>query len=233
VTWRSLFGIVFVLAYMIFVGIPGLLIGVLDPRRRLVASIIRGWARLILRSGGITVEITGRENLPAGPAVYACNHASALDIPVLFGHLPVDFRIVHKKSLYWAPIIGAFLYFGRHVGIDRKNPFKARQSLKAAARRIHDGMSVATFPEGTRSHDGKLQPFKRGPFVLAKDADVPVVPVSLVGVKALVPVGMVRMKPGRVLIRIHPPVPTTGREPDDVADEVRRAILQDCGESAA
>jgi 1-acyl-sn-glycerol-3-phosphate acyltransferase len=218
---------------MVMVGVPGLLVGILDPRRRLVMAITRGWARLILRCGGVTVAVSGHENLPTGPAVFASNHASALDIPVLFGALPADFRIIHKKSLYWAPIVGQFLFFGRHIGIDRKNPFKARQSLKAAARRIRDGMSVATFPEGTRSRDGRLQPFKRGPFVLAQDAGVPVVPVSLVGVKALVPAGLVRMRPGQVMMRIHPPVPTVGREPDDVADEVRRAILQDCGESAA
>jgi 1-acyl-sn-glycerol-3-phosphate acyltransferase len=230
--WRTLVGLLLVLAYMVL-GVPGLFIGILDPRRRLVLAITRGWARLILRVGGVTVAVSGHENLPRGPAVFASNHASALDIPVLFGALPADFRIIHKKSLYWAPIVGQFLYFGRHIGIDRKNPFKARQSLKAAARRIHDGMSVATFPEGTRSPDGRLQAFKRGPFVLAQDAGVPVVPVSLVGVKALVPAGLVRMRPGQVTMRIHPPVPTAGRAPDDVADEVRRAILQDCGESAA
>jgi 1-acyl-sn-glycerol-3-phosphate acyltransferase len=229
---RKFIGLLVVLAYMIF-SLPGLLIGIFDPRRRLLVVITRGWARLILWCGAITVEIVGVENVPAGPAVYASNHASALDIPVLFGHLPVDFRIIHKRSLYWAPIIGAFLYFGRHVGIDRKNPFRAKRSLKDAAKRIHDGMSVATFPEGTRSPDGHLQAFKRGPFVLAQDAGVPVVPVSLIGVKALVPAGLLRMKPGRVVIRIHPAVNTAGRLPDAVADEVRSVILRDCGESAA
>lgn len=230
---RSVVGLLLVLAYMVFVSVPGLLIGVFDPKRRTILAITRGWARLILWCGGIRVAISGVQNLPAGPAVFASNHASALDIPLLFAHLPVDFRILHKKSLYWAPVVGAYLYFGGHVGIDRKNPFRARQSLVKAAKRIHAGMSVATFPEGTRSRDGRLQPFKRGSFVLAQDAGVPVVPVSLVGVKALVPCGLVRMKSGTVEIRIHAPVATTGRTPDEIAAEVRTAILSDFGEPAA
>jgi 1-acyl-sn-glycerol-3-phosphate acyltransferase len=230
---RSVVGLLLVLAYMVFVSVPGLVLGLVDPKRRTILAITRGWARLILWCGGIRVTVSGAENVPHGPAVFASNHASALDIPLLFAHLPADFRIIHKKSLYWAPIVGAYLFFGGHVGIDRKNPFRARQSLIKAAKRIRAGMNVATFPEGTRSPDGRLQPFKRGTFVLAQDAGVPVVPVSLIGVKALVPCGLVRMRAGSVQMRIHPPVDTEGRTADDVAAEVRAAILSDFGETAA
>jgi len=177
--------------------------------------------------------VQGREHLPAGPAIFAANHVSALDIPLLFAHLPSDFRIIHKRSLYWAPVIGAYLYFGGHVGVDRKNAFRAKRSLKRAAQRIHDGMSVAVFPEGTRSRDGRLQAFKRGSFVLAQDAGVPVVPVTLLGVKAIVPHGLVRLRPGRVVLRIHPAVGTDGRPAEAVAEEVHEIIRRDFETSPA
>jgi 1-acyl-sn-glycerol-3-phosphate acyltransferase len=230
VTLRFLLGLLMVAAYMAFVSLPGLLTAPFDARRRVVLAITRGWARLILWSAGIEVEVEGAQNVPGGPAVFAANHASALDIPVLFACLPADFRIIHKRSLYWTPVIGWYLYFGKHVGIDRQNPFRARQSLKAAAERIRAGLSVAAFPEGTRSRDGRVQAFKRGSFVLAQDAGVPVVPVSLVGVKALVPRGLAAIKPGRVSLKIHPPVATAGRLADEVAEEVRTIVRRGCGE---
>ena len=230
---RILIGFLIVVFWMFGVGTVGLLVGVWQPSRRLLLWITRGWAKIVLRCAGVQVDVEGREHVPAGPAVYAANHVSALDIPLLFACLPADFRIIHKDSLYWAPVIGQYLYFGGHVGVDRKNAFRAKQSLKRAAQRIRDGMSVAVFPEGTRSRDGKLQAFKRGSFVLAQDAGVPVVPVSLIGVKALVPQGLVRARPGRVVLRLHPAVPSAGRPADVVADEVREIIRRDVQEPAA
>jgi 1-acyl-sn-glycerol-3-phosphate acyltransferase len=114
-----------------------------------------------------------------------------------------------------------------HVGIDRGNPFRARKSLEAAALRIHHGTSVAVFPEGTRSPDAGVRPFKRGSFVLALEAGVPVVPVSLLGVKRVVPRGIATLTPGTVRLVIHPPVSTAGRDADSaasLAEEVRRVV---------
>ncbi len=116
--------------------------------------------------------------------MYAANHASALDILIVFGHLPVDFRIVYKRSLSLVPLVGWAIWLGGHLPIDRSHPFRARRSLDAAARRIRGGTSVVVFPEGTRSPDGSVRRFKRGSFGLAIAAGVPVVPVSLAGVKA-------------------------------------------------
>jgi len=230
---RILFGFLVVVFWMFGIGTLGLIVGVWQPRRGIILWITRGWARLVLFCAGIEVEVQGGEHAPAGPAVYAANHVSALDIPLLFACLPADFRIIHKDSLYWAPVIGQYLYFGGHVGVDRKNPFRAKQSLKRAAQRIRAGMSVAVFPEGTRSRDGNLQPFKRGTFMLAQDAGVPVVPVSLIGVKALVPQGLVRARSGRVTMRLHAPVATVGRSAETVAEEVREIIRRDVQENAA
>jgi 1-acyl-sn-glycerol-3-phosphate acyltransferase len=144
----------------------------------------------------------------------------------------VDLRVIHKTSLYLVPVFGWALWFGGHIPIDRRNPFRAKRSLAAAAVRIRRGASVAVFPEGTRSHDATVQPFKKGGFVLAADAEVPVVPVSLDGVKRVLPHGLFSLRPGRVRMRIHPAVATEGASPDGaraLAEEVRQIVAAGCG----
>src|SRR4030095_15356873 len=172
------------------------------------------WGRAVLWSWGIEVTVSGQA--PPGPAVYAANHGSALDIPLVFAYLPVDFRVTHKRSLYALPIIGQYLFLGGHIAIDRGNPFRAGRSLAQAAARIRGGTSVLVFPEGTRNPESSgVRPFKRGSFVLAVTAGVPVVPVSLAGVKRVVPRGLLRLRPGRVHLTVHAPVPTAGLTVDD------------------
>jgi 1-acyl-sn-glycerol-3-phosphate acyltransferase len=210
-------------------GCAAILVGLLDRTGRRCRRLARLWARLLLRGLGVRVEVTGSGNVPSGPAVYAANHGSALDIPILFGYLPVDFRIIHKRSLYLIPVVGWNLYLAGHVGIDRGNAFRARRSLKAAAGRIHAGTSVAVFPEGTRSPDARVRPFKRGTFVLALDAQVPVVPLSLAGVKRVAPRGLFSLKPGTVRLCIHAPVATDGLGPEaaeSLAEDVRRVVAE-------
>ncbi|PYQ19033.1 MAG: 1-acyl-sn-glycerol-3-phosphate acyltransferase, partial [Acidobacteria bacterium] len=182
---------------MVF-GSAAVLAGLVDRTGRLCRHLARAWARVLLRGLGVRVEVTGGANVPQGPAVYAANHGSALDIPILFGYLPVDFRIIHKRSLYLIPLVGWTLYLAGHVGIDRGNAFRAHRSLMAAAARIRAGTSLAVFPEGTRSPDARVRPFKRGSFVLALEAQVPVVPLSLAGVKRVAPRGLLTLRPGTV-----------------------------------
>lgn len=205
--------------------------GIFDRSGRLPHAVARGWAAIILVTLGVQVEVSGQENLPSGPAVYAANHGSALDIPILFGYLPVSFRIVHKKSLSIIPFLGWYLYLAGHIAIDRGNAFRAKRSLAAAAARVRGGTSVALFPEGTRSPDAEVQPFKRGSFVLAIGSGVPVVPVSLVGVKRVAPHGIRTLRPGMVRLRIHPPVATSGRvaeEAEALAGQIRDVVASGC-----
>lgn len=219
------------LAIAVF-GIPAVLSGLLDRTGQWPRRIAGAWGRALLRLLGVRVVVRGVENLPPGPALYAANHGSALDIPIVFGHLPVDFRIIHKRSLYLWPILGQFLYLGGHIGVDRSNPFKAKRSLQQVADRILGGTSVTVFPEGTRSRAENLKPFKRGSFLLAIQAGVPVVPVSLGGVKPLVPQGILSVLPGTVTLTIHPPVPTAGRSAEEatlLADEIRATVAAACG----
>jgi len=215
-------------------GGPAIVAGLLDRTGRLVHGMARLWARLALGALGVRVRVGGAEHVPAGPAVFAANHGSALDIPILFGHLPAQFRIIHKRSLYLIPVIGWILYLGGHIGIDRGNAFRARRSLEAAAERIRRGTNVAVFPEGTRSPDAEVRLFKRGSFVLALSAGAPVVPVSLRGVKGVVPRGLPSLVPGTIEMVLHPPVPTAGRGPEaaeDLAEQVRGVVIAGCREA--
>jgi 1-acyl-sn-glycerol-3-phosphate acyltransferase len=216
-------------------GLPCIVVGLLDRSGRLAHAIVRLWGRLVLRALGVEVDLETVE-LPLGAAVYAANHGSALDIPILFGYLPVEFRIIHKRSLYLVPVLGWYLYLGGHIGIDRGKAFRARRSLAAAARRIAGGTSVAVFPEGTRSPDPRIRVFKRGSFLLAINAGVPVVPVCLVGVKAVAPAGLLTLRPGRVALRLRPAIATTGRDPQQaeaLAEEVRRRVARGCHQELA
>jgi 1-acyl-sn-glycerol-3-phosphate acyltransferase len=208
-----------------------ILVGVVDRSGRGGRILAGTWSRALLGIGRVGVRVEGLDRLPEGPAVYAANHGSALDIPIVFGHLPVDFRIIHKRSLRLVPILGQAMWAAGHIAIERSHPFRARRSLVAAARRIREGTSVVVFPEGTRSPDVTVRRFKRGSFALALDAGVPIVPVSIVGVKGIVPRGLFSLRPGTVEVRVHAPVPVEGRPPEGaeaLAEEVRQIVAAGC-----
>jgi 1-acyl-sn-glycerol-3-phosphate acyltransferase len=191
----------------------------------------RVWSRLLLRLFRVDVLTQGQEHMPQGPAVYAANHSSSLDILAVLAQLPADVRIIYKKSLSLVPLLGWSIAVGGHIPIDRSNAFRARRSLQRAAERIRAGTSVLVFPEGTRSPDGSVRHFKRGSFSLALEAGVPVVPVSLVGVKLLVPRGLTSLRPGRITLRVHPAIPVSGRSKDEaeaLAEETRRVVALGC-----
>ena len=224
------------MAVTAFLSCIVILVGPFDRGGRAGRKIAGLWSQALLLIAGVSVHVQGLERAPQGPAVYASNHGSALDIPICFAHLPVDFRIVHKRSLRWLPLLGQAMWVAGHIAIDRSHPFRARRSLDDAARRIREGTSVLVFPEGTRSEDGVVHRFKRGSFALALDAGVPVVPISIAGVKELAPEGLLSLRPGVVRILVHSPVPVAGRERDEaeaMADQVRQIVIEGCARLAA
>jgi 1-acyl-sn-glycerol-3-phosphate acyltransferase len=226
---RLLLSVPFLVVVTLGLGIPAILAGLVDRRGELSWRIARSWGRVVLKAWGVRVVVRG--DAPRGPVIYAVNHGSVLDIPVIFAHLPGSFRIVHKRSLYLIPLIGLYLYCSGHIGIDRSKAFRARKSLERAAQRIAGGTSVAVFPEGTRSADGSVRPFKKGSFVLAIEAGVPVIPVSLAGVKRVAPQGLFRLRPGELAMTLHAPVPTAGRcveEAGALAEQVRGIVARGC-----
>ncbi len=190
-------------------------------------SIARTWSRGILRSGNVKVYADGLDKLPAGPVVVMSNHQSLLDVPVLFDILPYDIHFVAKKELRYVPVFGWGVKSMGHIFVDRGNHAAAVASLDEAATEIREGKSIAVFPEGTRSKDGSLLPFKKGGFVLAIKAGVPILPVTIAGSHDVLPVGANRIVPGAVQVHIHDPIETTGLSLDDkdrLIEETRAAI---------
>jgi 1-acyl-sn-glycerol-3-phosphate acyltransferase len=218
-----------VIACATIVGsIAALISRVFDATGDTVLRLARLWARLVTRLAGVKVALDLRARLdPKRPYVFMSNHASTLDIFALYATLPVRVRMIAKKQLAAIPLLGWAMWAGRLIFIDRHNAVAARRSIERAEERIRGGQSVLIFPEGTRTRDGTLLPFKKGGFHLAIDAEVPIVPVALVGTRALMPRGSWLLRPGEIRVIIGPPINTSGLSPEDrdgLLDRVRGII---------
>ena len=183
----------------------------------------REWGRGMLRFSRITVQVVGREHIPNAPVVYISNHASEIDIWALLAELPGSVRFVYKKGMDWIPLMGLAMRRARHIPIKRQVKSQAFSAYDEAAKLIQGGISAVVFPEGTRSRDGKLQPLKRGVFVLAIAAQVPAIPVYCENTYALLPKGSFSPKPGVITIHIGEPIPTAGMGYDDRNELAERA----------
>lgn len=174
--------------------------------------IARSWARIQLWCAGIKVKVEGAENIEDGKSyMIVCNHQSHSDIPVMIAHMPIRMTIIAKQELFKVPFFGPGMRAIGILSIDRKNREKAFRTLQEAAKVIRERkISVLAFPEGTRTSDGKMQPFKKGPFMLAIDAGIPILPVTLDGTFEIFPKGSLVFKPGNATITIHPPVSIEG-----------------------
>lgn len=177
-----------------------------DPSGRLYARHARLWARLGLALNGITVTLAGTEHLPDGPVIFMSNHQSNFDILALLAAMPRQFHWIAKKELFEIPVFGPSMRRGGYIPLDRGDGRKALQSIDEAAATIRQGKSVVLFPEGTRTPDGNLLPFKRGGFILARKAAVPVIPVTINGSGRINPAGQIRLYSGNIHITLHPPV---------------------------
>ena len=197
----------------------------------------RNWARSLLWAAGVEVELEGLEHLPPGePAILVSTHESWFDVFALVVHLPVDYRFVGKIELTRIPFFGRSWLATGHIAIDRSDRQKAIESLREAGQSLRrDGAVVVMFPEGTRSEDGRLLPFKKGAFVLALQTGVPVVPVGVSGSREIMPKGSWRIRPGTIRLRIGPPIPSAGlgegardallNEARSEVDRLRRPLL--------
>lgn len=171
----------------------------------------RWWGRIILALAGVRVRVEGLEHItPKQPYIFAANHQSQFDIFAMQGYFDFDFRWMAKKELFQVPLFGPAMRLAGYIAIDRSHGREALKSLHLAAERIASGTSVILFPEGTRSVDGRLQPFKTGGMVLAIKSGVPLVPVAISGTHAVLPKGKLLARPGRVVIRVGTPIETKG-----------------------
>jgi 1-acyl-sn-glycerol-3-phosphate acyltransferase len=196
----------------IFLGSIALVLSLLDPRGEIVHRMARFWAKIYLKVAGITVSLEGCEQIARPPYVLVSNHQSALDIFVLLAAVPLSFKFIAKQQLFRIPIFGWAMKRAGYVSIDRDNPREALKALEEAAGKIKQGATVLIFPEGTRSPDGKLLPFKKGIFSLVSRAKVPVIPLAIIGTNALQPPGaFVPHRTGHVTMRLGNPILSEGK----------------------
>jgi len=222
-------------SFIVYMGWHGskVLLAAVTGRRQKTGGVYdraaRDWARGMLRGTRITVEVVGRERLdPSVSKVYIANHASQLDIWAILAEFPGTVRFVYKKGMDWIPLMGLAMRAARHIPIKRRQKSAAFAAYDEAAAYIREGMSAVVFAEGTRSRDGRLKPFKKGPFVLAIAAQAPLVPVLCENTFELMPKGSWSPKPGVVRLVIGAAIPTIGMTYEDragLADATRAALI--------
>jgi 1-acyl-sn-glycerol-3-phosphate acyltransferase len=187
----------------------------------------KAWAPSCLWVAGVRLDVRRLAAMPEGPAIFAANHESALDILAVVRAIPRGVRFVAKRELFRIPVFGWYLRLGGHVEVDRRDHARAIASLGLAAEKVRVGTSLIVFPEGTRSPDGRVQPFKQGPFVIASRSGVPVVPVAVTGAAEVNPKARIAVRPGTIRVTIGEPVrPADFPGKLELLAEVRRRIVE-------
>lgn len=212
--------------YTIILGTLSLASSLVDRRGRFAHRCARWWARLILGTTGVRVHASGTGRLPKEASyVFASNHQSIYDIPIVFATIDRDLRIVAKASLGRFPFLGWHLRLAGHVLVDRDRP--GAGVVKRMRRLVEDGASVIIFPEGTRSVDGTVGRFKGGIFLMAIETGLPIVPVTIAGSRHVMKKGRLMVCPGEVTLTVHDPIPTDGLAREDaraLAERVRAVV---------
>jgi len=206
------------------VGMPYSLL--VDDISRLY-SVAMWIANAGVRAAGIRVEISGLENVPADRrCIFMCNHVSNLDPPVVLPLLPGHCSVLLKKELMRIPILGTAMRMGKFVPVERGHRREAAQaSVAAAADALRSGLNILVFPEGTRSKDGRLAAFKKGPFFLAQQTQAPIIPIALSGTQKMMRKGSIAITPGVAHVRMLPAIePAEYASREDLLRAVRQAI---------
>jgi 1-acyl-sn-glycerol-3-phosphate acyltransferase len=211
-----------------FCGSLSLLVSFADKQGLVQYLIARVWARTLVWGSGCSLTVRGMENLRSqAAAVYASNHTSYMDTPVIFASLPFQFRILAKKELWPIAFIGWYLDRSGQIPIDTANPHATMSSLAAGVKALRAGMPLFVFPEGGRTSTGELRPFLNGAAYLAIRAQVPLVPIALTGVFELLPIHTRHFYPGALTLSVGAPIETKGmtpRQTDELNAKLRAAI---------
>jgi 1-acyl-sn-glycerol-3-phosphate acyltransferase len=214
--------------YTVLFGIASIPFGFFDKDGGILHAFARAWSKLILKTIFSPVRVIGLDKVDTSRThVYAVNHASALDIPVLYACLPFQFRIVHKKELLSYPVVGWHLKRSGQVCVDQQNPAKSVGQIKSALKTLKAGMPLVIFPEGGRTADGRIQPFLPGAFFLAIKAQVDIVPIALVGTYELLQMDTYHIKSRPLEMRVGEPISTAGltlREMESLSSKVQRSL---------
>jgi 1-acyl-sn-glycerol-3-phosphate acyltransferase len=214
--------------YTLVLGILALPGGLFDRSGRRLHWFSRTWSWFIMKTIVSPVKVTGLDKIDTSkPHVYAVNHASAMDIPVLYVYLPFQFRIVFKKELLAYPVVGWQLKRSGQVCIDQQKPTNSIAAIRSAVKSLKAGMPLVIYPEGGRTPDGEIKPFLPGAFFLAIKAQVDIVPVALVGTFELLPMNTYHIKCRPLEMRVGEPISTAGmtmRDLEAVSEKVRKAM---------
>ena len=214
--------------YTLVMGALSLPASLFSNSGRIQHDFARAWSRLIMKTIFSPVKVTGLDKVDTRkPHVYAVNHASALDIPVLYVHLPFQFRIVFKSELLKYPIVGWHLKRSGQVCINQQDPTASVGSIRSALKSLKQGMPLVIFPEGGRTPDGQIKPFMPGAFFLAIKAQVDIVPIALIGTYELLPMSTYHIKCRPLEMRVGEPISTAGLKGHDMealSAKVQKAV---------
>jgi 1-acyl-sn-glycerol-3-phosphate acyltransferase len=205
--------------------------GIFNPYSLYNSIVIRTWARIILWMAGVRLEVEGLVNIGKKISyIIIANHQSYMDIPVLIVAMKLSIRIIAKRELFKIPIFGWGMRAGGIIEIDRSNQKKSIETLQKVEEIIRsNNISILAFPEGTRSDDGKIGSFKRGPVILAINTGLPILPVSVSGTRRILPKGKIRISHGKVKVVIHQPIETKNlslQNRHELAEQVQKTITE-------
>lgn len=226
---RSAVAIPLIYLYTVVMGTLSLASSFFDPEGRRQHRCATTWSRMIARTAGARVRVHGAEHLSDGASyVFLSTHQSYMDIPAMLGYIPAQLRIAAKREVFLIPFLGWHMRRAGHISINRGSTAEAIDALRRAAAEVREGVSVFLFPEGTRSRDGALQPFKKGGFKFALAAGLPIVPVTIIGSRQVLPRDSITFRPGDVDMYLDPPIPTDG-----LTDEDLPALMQSVRDAMA
>ncbi|MFL6448236.1 MAG: lysophospholipid acyltransferase family protein [Bryobacteraceae bacterium] len=211
-------------------GTISVIAALFDKTGAIPIRVARAWGRFLLTVSGVKVRVEGLEHIDAnGSYIFVSNHLSYMDTPVVLSHVPVQFRFLAKVGLFQIPLLGTHLKQAGHIPVPRGDPRASVKTMQLAAETVaNKKISLLIFPEGGRSHDGRLRPFKEGAVYIAIRAGVPLVPVTLIGTREVLPFGGGVPLSGDVTVRILPPIATASLSLKDrgrVTEEIRNLIL--------
>ncbi|HEX8923098.1 MAG TPA: lysophospholipid acyltransferase family protein [Pyrinomonadaceae bacterium] len=208
---HSIIAIPLIYLYTIVMGSLSLLLSLSDPEGKKQHWCAQVWCRMIARTAGARVRVHGAQHIEPGTSyVFLSTHQSYMDIPAMLGYLPAQLRIAAKKVLFRIPFMGWHLTRAGHIPIDRSSTEKAVHSMQKAASYLKRGICAFVFPEGTRSRDGYLHKFKKGGFKLALQAGVPIIPITIIGSRQVLPPDEIIFRPGPIDMYVDAPIPTAG-----------------------
>jgi 1-acyl-sn-glycerol-3-phosphate acyltransferase len=220
---HSLIAIPLIYLYTIIMGSISLTLSLYDPGGKRQHWCAQVWCRLIARTAGARVSVYGAEHIRTNTSyVFLSTHQSYMDIPAMLGYLPAQLRIAAKKILFRIPFMGWHLWRAGHIPIDRSSTQNAVTSMQRAAAYLQGGICAFVFPEGTRSRDGHLHQFKKGGFKLALQAQVPIIPITIIGTRRIIPPDSIIFRPGPIDMYVDEPISTRGLTDDDIELLMRR-----------